>query len=100
MRRVLLSFTFAIANGESITCEITNTRRKFTIVALVCETTGGTSSLYRSTVTLPAGQNSKTTQDSGTAASLCALAANYGGLNTGTYNPQIVIGTSQAPAGP
>jgi len=91
------TFTFAVANGDEITCTITNTRRTFTIVSLVCETTSGTPVLYKSTVTLPAGQNSKTTQTSGDAATLCALAANYPGLNTGTHSPQVVIGTSPAP---
>ncbi len=92
------SYTFAVANGDEITCTITNKRRTFTVVALVCETTSGTPALYKSTVTLPhPGGTQKTTQTSGTAADLCALAANYPSLHTGNHVANVNIGTSPAP---
>jgi hypothetical protein len=94
--------TVSLAAGESKTCTITNTRRKFTIVAFVCETTSGTPVLYKSTVTLPQpGGTSKTTTTAvlsgSTAAAMCGAAANYPGLNTGDHDARISIGTSPAP---
>src|SRR5439155_1266084 len=79
-----------LAYGDNKTCTITNTRRKFTIVTYVCETTSGTPALYKSSVLLPdPGGSSKTTETavpSGTSASaICGLAANYPNLNTGTF---------------
>jgi hypothetical protein len=74
--------------GAKVTCTITNKRRVFKIVTLVCETTGATPVLYQSNVTLG---TTKSTQASGDAASLCALAANFPGLVSGTYTPSVVI---------
>ena len=90
------SYTFAIANGESVTCTITNTRRTFTVVAYVCETTGGTATLYSSNVTLPnPGGTQKATQSSlpsgVTADTLCGLAANYPGLSSGDHTAKVSI---------
>ncbi len=91
-----------LAYGDNKTCTITNTRRKFTIVTYVCETTSGTPALYKSSVLLPdPGGSSKTTETavpSGTSASaICGLAANYPNLNTGTFTGTVTIGTSPAP---
>jgi Prealbumin-like fold domain len=92
------SLSITVANGDTVTCTITNTRRKFTIVAFVCETTGGTNALYQSTVAplvngVPgATTNTQSQLPSGVSAdTLCALAANYPNLNSGTYNRQVVI---------
>ena len=90
------SYTFTIANGEEVTCTITNTRRTFTVVAYVCETTGGTATLYSSNVTLPnPGGTQKATQSSlpsgVTADTLCGLAANYPGLSSGDHTAKVSI---------
>ena len=90
------SYTFNIANGEEVTCTITNTRRTFTVVAYVCETTGGTATLYGSSVTLPnPGGTQKATQSSlpsGVSAdTLCGLAANYPGLSSGDHTAKVSI---------
>ena len=79
-----------------MTCTITNTRRTFTVVAYVCETTGGTATLYGSNVTLPnPGGTQKATQSSlpsGVSAdTLCGLAANYPGLSSGDHTAKVSI---------
>ena len=90
------SYTFSIANGEEVTCTITNTRRTFTVVAYICTTTGGTATLYGSNVTLPnPGGTQKATQaslPSGVSAdTLCGLAANYPGLSSGDHTAKVSI---------
>src|SRR5207247_1881161 len=87
-----------LAYGQSATCTITNTKRLFTVVAVVCETTSGTPALYKSTMTLPAsGGTDKTTATSppgtATVAQLCALAANYPSQKAGDVTAKISIGT-------
>jgi hypothetical protein len=94
--------TVTLAAGESKTCTITNTRRKFTIVTFVCETTSGTPVLYKSSVTLPQPSGtSKTTATSvlagSTATAMCGLAANYPDLNTGDHDARVSIGVTPAP---
>jgi hypothetical protein len=88
--------------GQSATCTITNKKRLFTVVAVVCETTSGTPALYKSTVTLPSPGGTPTTTatsppGSATAAQLCALAANFPTQVTGDHAANINIGTSPAP---
>jgi Prealbumin-like fold domain len=92
------SLTINVANGDTVTCTITNTRRKFTIVAFVCETTGGTNALYQSTVApLVSGVpgtavNTQSSLPSGvTADTLCGLAANFPNRNSGTSDWRVVI---------
>ena len=94
------SHTFSVAYGDKVTCTITNTRRSFTLTVFVCETTSGTPTLYRSDVTLPATQNgTKTKKPPLTGVSetdLCNLGGASYTRGTGTYSPQVVIGTSEA----
>ncbi len=94
------SHTFGVAYGDKVTCTITNTRRSFTLSVFVCETTNGTPTLYRSDVTLPATQNgTKTKKPPLTGVSetdLCNLGGASYTRGTGTYSPQVVIGTSEA----
>ena len=90
------SGSVSLAAGDSKTCTITNTRRKFTIVTLVCETTNaGSPTLYQSSVKLPptAASSNTATSPPGTAtiAQTCALAANYPNLNSGDHDARVSI---------
>lgn len=95
------SATVAVGDGQDVKCTFTNTRRTFTIVAFVCETTSGSPVLYASQVTLPApGTAIKTATSapgSATASDVCGMAANFPGKNTGNYAATVNIGVSPAP---
>ena len=75
----------SLAYGDNKTCTVTNTKRVFTVVVLVCEG----NSLYSSSVLLdsqgqPANESLKTSA-SPTAATLCGLTgARYTGQSSGT----------------
>jgi hypothetical protein len=75
------SRTFTVAYGDKVTCNITNTRRNFTVIVLVCEG----SSLYSSSVTMDGvTKNSLPSSTTPTDAVLCALGgARYTGLVSG-----------------
>ena len=90
------SHTFSVAYGDQVTCNVTNTRRNFTVIVLVCEG----SNLYSSSVTM----NSVTTSSLGssttpTDAVLCALTgARYTGLVSGNQpDIDVNIGLTELP---
>jgi hypothetical protein len=96
------SGTVQVAAGADVKCTFANTKRTFTIVAYVCETTGGTTAFYKSNVTLPQpGGTTKTTTTTGansaTAAQMCATAASFTNQSTGNTDARISIGATALP---
>ena len=90
------SKTFTVAYGDKVTCNVTNTRRNFTVIVLVCEG----NSLYSSSVTMSG--NTKSSLPSSTTptdATLCALTgARYTGLVTGNQpDIDVNIGLNELP---
>ncbi|HET7686743.1 MAG TPA: hypothetical protein VFM19_10080 [Candidatus Limnocylindria bacterium] len=85
-----------LAAGQNKTCTITNTRRTFTVIVLVCEG----SDLYKSNVTVDGvTKSSFGSAPSGfTDAQLCALtAARYTGLYTGDHPANVNVGFTELP---
>ena len=96
------SGTVQVAAGADVKCTFTNTKRTFTIVAYVCETTGGTTAFYKSNVTLPqpGGTTTATTTtgaNSATAAQMCGTAASFANRSTGNTDARINIGATALP---
>jgi hypothetical protein len=96
------SGTVQVAAGADVKCTFTNTKRTFTIVAYVCETTGGTTVFYKSNVTLPqpGGATKSTTTtgaNSATAAQMCGTAASFTGQSTGNTDARVSIGATALP---
>jgi len=96
------SGTVQVAAGADVKCTFTNTKRTFTIVAYVCETTGGTTVFYKSNVTLPQpGGTTKTTTTTGansaTAAQMCGTAASFTNQSTGNTDARVAIGATALP---
>ena len=96
------SGTVSVAAGADVKCTFTNIKRLFTVVAYVCETTGGTAVLYKSNVTLPQpGGTTKTTATAApsgaSVANTCAMAANFANLSTGDTDARISIGATALP---
>jgi hypothetical protein len=89
--------TVSLSYGDNKTCVITNTRRTFTVITLVCEG----SQLYSSTITLDGADKKSLPHGSGglpaTEAQLCALGgASYTGLLSGDHPMNAHIGLTPA----
>jgi Prealbumin-like fold domain len=96
------SGTVQVAAGADVKCTFTNTKRTFTIVTYVCETTGGTTAFYKSNVTLPQpGGTTKATATAGpngaTAAQACGTAATFTNQSTGNTDARVNIGATALP---
>ena len=88
----------SLAYGENKTCTITNTKRVFKLIVLVC----AGNSLYRSEVTLTNGVPSPGTKTlvsppaGVTAAELCGLGGAAYDVGIGSFAPSVTIGAAQA----